>query len=103
MFNNRAVSDSFATFSPDAVRTFIINWKAVRSGERRLKTLTLTALDTGMRIEELLSLTREQVNLDALTFLVKGKGNKQRLIPMSIELRKFLYRHLTSHSHSFVF
>jgi len=64
--------------------------------------LALTALDTGLRIDELLGLTRQNVDLDNLTLLVKGKGNKQRVLPMSIELRKVLYRHLAGHEHGLV-
>jgi hypothetical protein len=42
------------TFSAEAVRSFI-SWKPAKRGERRLKTLALAALDTGMRIEKLLA------------------------------------------------
>lgn len=89
-------------FSTNHIQTFI-NWKAVSGGQRRLKTLILCAADSGMRVDELLGLRRENVNLDALTFLVQGKGNKQRFVPMSIEFRKFLYRHMTSHEHALIF
>lgn len=46
-----------------------------------------------MRIQELLNLKRSDVDFDNLCFRVNGKGNKQRLVPMSIELRKMLFRH----------
>jgi integrase len=51
----------------------------------------VTALDTGLRLQELLNLSRQDVDLDNLILRVKGKGNKQRLVPMSIELRKVLF------------
>jgi integrase/recombinase XerD len=91
-----------ATFSAEHVKR-IVNGQAVRSSELRLKALALSALDTGLRIDELLSLTRGQVDLDNLVLRVKGKGNKHRLIPMSVELRKVLYRHLAKHEHALVF
>lgn len=91
-----------STFSTEDIRS-LLTWKAVTAGDRRLKALFLTAIDTGMRIDELLRLTRESVNLDALTLLVMGKGNKQRLIPMSAELRKVLFRHTSSHDHVLIF
>ena len=53
--------------------------------------VALTALDTGMRIQELLDLRRSDADFDNLLFRVHGKGNKQRLVPMSIELRKLLW------------
>jgi site-specific recombinase XerD len=63
----------------------------------------LTALDTGMRIQELLNLRRQDVDFDNLVFRVNGKGNKQRLVPMSIELRKLLFRYLGQHQFDRVF
>ncbi|MFF2288808.1 tyrosine-type recombinase/integrase [Peribacillus butanolivorans] len=37
---------------------------------------------TGMRRQELVDLTWEQVNLDNQTILVRGKGKKERLLPL---------------------
>ena len=37
---------------------------------------------TGMRLAELIMLKHEDIDLNALQIRVKGKGNKQRLIPM---------------------
>lgn len=91
-----------ATFSSEQVKR-LINWKPVGRNKTRVRIMALTALDTGVRVNELLCLTRKDVNLDALTLLVHGKGNKERLVPMSIELRKVLYRHLAGHQHELVF
>lgn len=90
------------TFSADSVRA-IINWKPIGRNQTRVCALALTALDTGLRVNELLCLTRKDMNLDSLTLLVKGKGNKERIVPMSIELRKILYRYFSRHEHSLVF
>jgi hypothetical protein len=51
----------------------------------------------------LLGLTRQDVDLDNLVLLVHGKANKQRLVPVSIELRKVLYRHLAKQKHARLF
>lgn len=91
-----------ATLSPQQV-TRIINWKPVKSTQTRLHILALTALDTGMRVNELLSLRRADIDLDNLLIRVVGKGNKHRLVPMSIELRKRLYRYLSKHDVDRVF
>jgi integrase/recombinase XerC len=63
----------------------------------------LTALDTGLRVNELLTLRRSDVDLDNLLLKVVGKGNKHRLVPISIELRKCLYRYLSKHDLDRVF
>ena len=87
------------TFSPEQISR-IVHWKAHGS---RLKALALCALDTGLRVEELLTLTRSTVDLDNLHLRVRGKGNRHRLVPVSLELRKVLFRHLASHQHDLVF
>lgn len=90
------------TLTPEKVSR-IVNRKAVRCNEARAYATALTALDTGLRIGELLGLMRPDVDLENLVLRVEGKGNKHRLVPMSIELRKVLYRHLGNHKHALVF
>lgn len=60
----------------------------------RVWVLTQTLLDTGIRIEEALTLKTAAVNLDAMTLTVTGKGDKTRTVPFSVELRKILFRYL---------
>lgn len=84
------------TFSLEQISK-LINAKPVGRNETRACAAALTALDTGMRIQELLNLRRSDVDLDNLVLRVHGKGNKQRLVPMSIELRKLLFRYLSKH------
>jgi integrase/recombinase XerD len=43
------------------------------------------------------------VDLDTLLIAVHGKGNKQRRIPISRELRKILWRYLQVHDSSLLF
>jgi integrase/recombinase XerD len=60
-------------------------------------------LDTGCRIEEALTLERGRVDLENMLLTVNGKGQKQRIIPFSVELRKVLFKHLREHKFSLVF
>ena len=62
---------------------------------RRTWTLAILLLDTGLRIAEALSLEREHVDLDTMVLRVLGKGHKIRLVPISIEGRKALFRWLS--------
>ena len=39
-------------------------------------------LNSGMRVSEMVNLTLPQINFHTATILVKGKGNKERLIPI---------------------
>jgi integrase/recombinase XerD len=65
-------------------------------GFRECRTLTVVAtiLDTGCRIEELLDAAVSAVDLENLLITVRGKGDKERKVPFSFELRKLLFRYL---------
>lgn len=60
-------------------------------------------IDTGLRITEALSLQRSKVDFENMLLTVMGKGNKERTIPMSLELRKVLCKWCDKHSHELVF
>jgi integrase/recombinase XerD len=81
----------------------IITWKPKDYFGLRLHVLLLTAIDTGCRIEELLTLTRQNVDFDSLVLKVTGKGKKERIVPFSIELRKSLFKLLKRHNFDLVF
>jgi len=72
----------------------LIAWKP-RKPERRLKLLVLFLLDTGARITEALSLRLADIDLDNLLVTLDGKGRKQRVVPISFELRKAIFRAAT--------
>jgi integrase/recombinase XerD len=81
----------------------IYGYKPKTVGERRVHTILLVMMDTGVRINEALTLKRSNVDFDNLLMLVYGKGNKERIIPFSYELRKILYRHIKTHKFDLVF
>jgi len=80
-----------------------LQWKPRTFSGYRLHTLVALPLDSGVRIEEALGLRREQVDLENLLVTVKGKGQKHRVVPISFELRKVLYRWLTRNEYDLVF
>ncbi len=63
-----------------------------RSSTTGGSTIASTALDTGCRIDELLSAKVTDFDFDNFLLLVTGKGRKQRKVPFSIELRKMRFR-----------
>jgi len=79
----------------------IVAWKPKDFCGRRLHAIMLSLVDTGCRIDELLCLKWTDVDFDNLLLTVTGKGNKQRKIPFSLELRKHLCRF--KHEHQLVF
>jgi integrase/recombinase XerD len=90
------------TLSPQQVKA-LLAWKPRTFAERRLHALVATLLDCGLRIQEALELGRERVDLENLMVTVKGKGEKHRIVPISFELRRVLYRWLSKHRFGLVF
>ena len=60
-------------------------------------------IDTGCRVSEALKLTRKAIDFENLLVTLKGKGSKERRVPISIECRKRLYHWLQTHDHEIVF
>lgn len=97
-------------FEKRAMKTFtekqiiaIINYKPKDWYEKRLLALLLLLADTGIRINEALTLQRNGIDFDNLLITVSGKGNKQRIVPFSVELRKTLYKFLATHKFDLAF
>jgi len=56
----------------------------------RLMTLVELAYASGMRVSELLALKLEAVQRDPAYLIVRGKGNKERLVPLNTSARESL-------------
>jgi integrase/recombinase XerD len=82
------------TFSDKQVRS-LVDWKPKGKNQRRLHLIMLFLFDTGARISEVLSLRVADINLDDLLVKLDGKGRKQRIVPISIELRRITHRYIT--------
>lgn len=62
----------------------------------RDKAILELFFSTGLRVSELVSLKREQINLEKDEFSVRGKGGKVRLVFISEEAKKWLSLYLKS-------
>ena len=68
-------------------------------GHRRLKAVRMLCLlellyATGMRVSELVTLTRQTVQSDDRVLTIKGKGGRERLVPLSGAARQAIERYL---------
>lgn len=90
------------TFTDAQVKA-IVSYKPKNFYEKRLHTILLVLLDCGIRINEALTLQRSNIDFDNLLFKVIGKGDKERMIPFSMELRKKLFKFLQLHKFELVF
>jgi integrase/recombinase XerD len=91
-----------ATLTPAHV-DLLLRWKPKSFSAHRAHTFAALLLDSGMRANEALTLRREAVDFDNLLIRVKGKGQKERVVPMSLELRRILYRWLGKHDFDLLF
>jgi integrase/recombinase XerD len=80
------------TLSDRSMQT-LLNQKPKRFDAWRLHALVCLLLDTGLRIDEALTLRTVDVDFDNLLVTVFGKGRKERRVPFSFELRKVLFRY----------
>jgi integrase/recombinase XerD len=90
------------TYTEETLKRFL-SWRPTSFEGYRLHTMICVAIDTGTRVNELLTLRRDNLDLTGLLITVTGKGNKQRVLPISEECRKVLYHFLKRHTHDFVF
>jgi integrase/recombinase XerD len=78
------------TFTEQQVQS-ILRFKPRTIYERRTQLCLLVLFDTGARVSEILSLRKSHCDFDNLLLTLFGKGRKQRIVPLSIELRRQLY------------
>ncbi len=69
---------------------------AERARARRLYALIETAYATGMRVSELVGLPASAVRGEAPFLMVRGKGDKERLVPLSTKARTAMSAHLAT-------
>jgi integrase/recombinase XerD len=82
----------------------LVAWHPKSNPDMRLHVLMCLLLDTGCRVTEALTLHVREIDFDNLLVKLDGKGRKQRIVPISLELRKSLYRHVAEHEpHDLVF
>lgn len=75
----------------------LVRWKPKGKFQRRLHLIILFLLDTGARISEALGLRVRDLDFDNLLVTLDGKGRKQRIVPISLELRRVLFRYVTDY------
>lgn len=88
------------TFTDEQIKALLSYRPGKGRNEQRAYALLCLLIDTGVRISEALSLDVTKIDFHNLLITVKGKGNKERIVPMSIELRKILYRYMTRQRYS---
>jgi integrase/recombinase XerD len=76
----------------EAALRAILGYRPRTFSHWRVYALVSSILDTGCRIEEVLTARASDFDLDNLLLTVYGKGRKERRVPFGTELRKVLFR-----------
>lgn len=79
------------TFTPNEIRNMLNYYSGHDFLSIRNRTILAMMFDTGMRVNEIITLYPEQLREDHI--LVHGKGNKERLVPVSAYLGKALLQY----------
>ena len=90
------------TYSAEEVKK-ILAFTPRTFGEKRMMAILYLLTDTGVRVDEALTLTRSKIDFDKLVITVYGKGRKERKVPFSDEVRDALRQWLKEHNHDLVF
>lgn len=93
---------TLSTYTKEEVHK-IITFVPTLFGEKRLMALLVLLIDVGARINEALTLERSGIAFDNLEVRLWGKGQKERIVPMSPWCAEIIRRWLKEHNHEIVF
>ncbi|BAL81133.1 site-specific tyrosine recombinase/integron integrase [Caldisericum exile] len=90
-------SKTLPTFlTKDEVKKFL---EVVKKNKRDFAIIAFL-IYTGVRVGELINIKIEDVNLGENYVRIKGKGDKERFVPISLELSNIIKEHLKEKHHS---
>lgn len=92
----QAISSEVVKVLPEENLKALLTYKPTNYGKKRIQAIILTVLDTGIRINEALTLKTSDLDFQNERLKVVGKGRKERIVPFSPELRRILMRLLDS-------
>lgn len=81
------------TFTPEQIQAMLRTIDRGKATGFRNYTIVLLFLDTGIRLSELTNLEIEGVNFGQSCMLIRGKGNKERIVPFGTQVRRALWRY----------
>jgi len=94
-------SRSIAFLNPEQVERLLNSPQISNIIGLRDKSILETLFSTGLRVSELVSLNRDQVDLERKEFGVKGKGNKLRVVFLSDTAAQWIERYLQARKDNF--
>lgn len=97
----KQISRSVTFLNPGQLDRLLNSPKISNEAGLRDKAILETLFSTGLRVSELVSLNRDQINLDRKEFGVRGKGDKLRVVFLSDSAAEWLERYLRARGDRF--
>jgi len=97
----RQGSRSIAFLNSEQIGRLLSSPKISSAAGLRDRTILETLFSTGLRVSELVSLNRDQIDLERKEFGVKGKGNKLRVVFLSDTAAQWIERYLRARKDNF--
>ena len=97
----KQVPRSVSFLNSDQIERLLDSPKIASNAGLRDRTILETLFSTGLRVSELVSLNRDQIDLERKEFGVKGKGNKIRVVFLSDTAAQWIERYLRSRQDHF--
>jgi site-specific recombinase XerD len=94
-------SRSVAFLNPEQIERLLRSPQISSIIGLRDKVILETLFSTGLRVSELVSLNRDQIDLERKEFSVKGKGNKIRVVFLSDTAAQWIERYLQARKDHF--
>lgn len=89
--------------SIDEIKNLLSVFDETKPTEYRDKTMVLVMYSAGLRVSELINLEKRSINFEEKLVTLKGKGNKERFVPLNYIALEYLNNYLSQNKNNKVF
>lgn len=89
--------------SIDEIKNLLSVFDETKQTEYRDKTMVLVMYSAGLRVSELINLEKRSINFEEKLITLKGKGNKERFVPLNYIALEYLNNYLSKNKNNKVF
>ena len=89
--------------SIDEIKNLLSVFDETKPTEYRDKTMVLVMYSAGLRVSELINLEKRSINFEEKLITLKGKGNKERFVPLNYIALEYLNNYLSQNKNNKVF
>ena len=89
--------------SIDEIKNLLSVFDETKPTEYRDKTMVLVMYSAGLRVSELINLEKRSINFEEKLITLKGKGNKERFVPLNYVALEYLNNYLSQNKNNKVF